>query len=339
MVGCMAASEVVTLTRLGAPRHGQARHRRDGPHQAAARRAHPGGGQRQVADGDAAPAAAHPALPPRQGAGPARLVPDHAVLAGRLGRQRRGDGALPRLALRRRSDWRGAPWPRRSSIPRSASTTRASRADRDPRRRPARARRAEGDGRPAHHARLRALRRHRALRRGDRGAGGARPAGHPGLRLRPRLAPGDRGLFPRRAGTWRSTPSCRSPASASSAGRPTTTAARRRTSWPRSTCPTSPRTRSSSRPSGSGRPAPAASARSRRRCWWRCRRSTAPPTRPSSPGGTAPTAARAARTNAPAARRAGRCRPAMSASRCSRPGSRGWPRCAAAARPSAGSAS
>ena len=37
--------------------------------------------------------------------------------------------------------------------------------------------------------------------------------------------------------------------------------------------------------------------------------------------------------------RAGRWRPATSASRCSPPGSRGWPRCAAAARPSAGSAS
>ena len=120
------------------------------------------------------------------------------------------------------------------------------------------------------HARLRAVRRHRALRRGDRGARGARPAGHPGLRLRARLPPGDRGLFPRRAGRARSTPSSRSPASASSADPPTTTAAPPPTSWPRSTCPTSPRTRSSSRPSASGRRAPAASGRSRRRCWWRC---------------------------------------------------------------------
>ena len=56
------------------------------------------------------------------------------------------------------------------------------------------------------HARLRALRRHRPLRRGDRGARSARPAGHPGLRLRARFAPGDRGLLPRRAGRARRRP-------------------------------------------------------------------------------------------------------------------------------------
>ncbi len=131
------------------PRHGQARHRRDGPHQAAARRAHPGGGQRQVADGDAAPPAAHPALPPRQGAGPARLVPDHAVLAGRLGRQRRGDGALPRLALRRPQRLARRRRGRTGRVPRGRPLPPPPcRAHRDPRRRPARTRRAEGDGRP-----------------------------------------------------------------------------------------------------------------------------------------------------------------------------------------------
>ena len=61
---------------------------------------------------------------------------------------------------------------------------------------------------------------------------GARSAGDPGLRLRARFPPGDRGLFPRRARAPRSTPSCRSPASASSAAPPTTTAAPPRTSSP-----------------------------------------------------------------------------------------------------------
>ncbi len=48
------------------------------------------------------------------------------------------------------------------------------------------------------HALLPAGRQHRALRRRDRRAGGARPARDPGLRHRPRLAAGDREVLPAR---------------------------------------------------------------------------------------------------------------------------------------------
>jgi magnesium chelatase subunit H len=64
-----------------------------------------------------------PQADPRQGAGSARLVPDHAILAGRVGRQYRGDGAVPALALCRQPEWRGARGPSRSITPMSGSIT------------------------------------------------------------------------------------------------------------------------------------------------------------------------------------------------------------------------
>ena len=64
---------------------------------------------------------------------------------------------------------------------------RAGRADHRVSRRPAPTAAVQGNGRPARSALLRALRRLGSLRRCDRRAGSARPAGHPGLRLRARL--------------------------------------------------------------------------------------------------------------------------------------------------------
>ena len=206
---------------------------------------------RRAADEDAAAAARAPALHPRHRAGRARLFPDPAILAGRLRRTTSptwsaswstatptARAASARARSRRR---------RRSTIRRSASTIRAcaaaSASGRAPAARPGSAR----HGRPAADALLRAGRQHRALRRRDRRPGGARPARDPGLRQRPRRAAGDRALLPRRTAGRRSTRWSRSPASRWSAAPPTTTPGRPRRCWPRSTCPTSRRTRSSSR--------------------------------------------------------------------------------------------
>ena len=95
----------------------------------------------------------------------------------------------------------------------------------------------------------------RALRRRDRGAGGARPAGHPGLRQRPRRAAGDRALLHARRRRRRSTRVV-SLTGFSLVGGPAynDAAARPRNRWPSSTCPISPRIRSSSRRSSNGRP-------------------------------------------------------------------------------------
>ena len=75
--------------------HGQARLGRDGLPEEAARRQSAFGLVGAEADDALAPPAQDPALHPRQGAGPARLVPVDAVLAGRVGRQHRADGAVP----------------------------------------------------------------------------------------------------------------------------------------------------------------------------------------------------------------------------------------------------
>ena len=86
---------------------------------------------------------------------------------------------------------------RRSSIPRSASTTRACRAASPsaPTRCRAWPQRQARHGRPAADALVPAGRQHRPLRRRDRRARSARPARHSGLRHRARCAPGDRAVL------------------------------------------------------------------------------------------------------------------------------------------------
>ena len=108
---------------------------RDRAAQAAARQRAPGGSSSGAGpDDDAAPAAADPALHPGHGPGRARLLPDPAVLARRLGREHRQHGPLPDRSLRRRPARAPARQrcrrARRSSIRRSASTTRADGPDR-----------------------------------------------------------------------------------------------------------------------------------------------------------------------------------------------------------------
>ena len=121
-----------------------------------------------------------PALHPRHGAGRARLFPDAAVLAGAAPTTTSttwSASLVDRYAAGAQRLARRAPRRRRSSIPRSASITRAcagriatTRAELPAPAEP------QGDGRPADAALLRAGRRHRALRRRHRGARGARPA-------------------------------------------------------------------------------------------------------------------------------------------------------------------
>ncbi len=181
-------------------RHVQARHRHDGADEAAARRARLQGLLGGGPDVDAAPAAAHPEVRPRQGPGPAQLLPVHAVLARRLRRQRRGDGRIPRGNLRLRP----APRPRRHPRARRADRIRRnrplpSRPARPHHHRPRRHPRpggARGHRRPDPDARLCAFGGHRALRRGDPRPRGPRPARAAGLRRRPRRAPRHRRLFP-----------------------------------------------------------------------------------------------------------------------------------------------
>ena len=156
---------------------------------------------------------------------------------------------------------------RRSSTPRSASTTRAC-AGRliDRRRATCRARppAASGTVGPAAAALLPAGRQRRPLRRRDRRARGARPARDPGLRHRPRRAPGDRALL--HAGRPRR-PSTPGVADRLLAGRRPglqRRQGRRGRCWPRSTCPTSPRIRWSSRRWSSGAAPSAACCRWKR---------------------------------------------------------------------------
>ncbi len=158
------------------------------------------------ADEDAAPAAEDPALHPGHRAGRARLFPDAAVLARRLrGRTSRtwstsSSTATPTARARRcAASSRSSA---RSTIPRSASITRACRTAR---RRAARATRdalpsvattgTRGTVGAAADALVPARRQRRPLRRRHHRDGSARPARHPGVRDRPRLASGDRRLL------------------------------------------------------------------------------------------------------------------------------------------------
>ena len=154
--------------------------------------------RRLAADGDAAAPAAPPSPDPGHGAGHARLLPDPAILARRQPGEPRQHGAAAGRPLRR------------GAAPHPARDGRGQAPDRLPRRRrlpPApqgqgrrRRRRPAGRGRrsprrhrrPAGAALLPARRQRRALRRRDRGDGGAGAAGDPGLLERPRRAPGHR---------------------------------------------------------------------------------------------------------------------------------------------------
>ena len=100
MVCCLSAGEVVRLTRIGrfdmsAQANGV---RRDA--EAAARQRQSRAIQRRRPDEDAAAIAEAAALHPRHRAGRARLFPDPAILAGRLGRKSRQHGPAPGPALR-----------------------------------------------------------------------------------------------------------------------------------------------------------------------------------------------------------------------------------------------
>ena len=184
MIGCISASEVVALTRLGGLDMSQPTSRAMGliKRLRGARTPGAASGKSQMTMLRRLPRIL-------------RFLPGKAqdlrawfltmqVLARRLGRQRRVDGALSRLALRppqrlaRRTGGGAGGISRGRPLPPAAPG-----ADRHGGGRSSRASRAAGDGRPPHHARLCALRRHRALRRRDRGTGGARPAGDPGLRV------------------------------------------------------------------------------------------------------------------------------------------------------------
>ena len=220
MVCAMSAGEVMKLTRMGkfdmaAPASGPMAllKRLRGKPEAKRQRAGGNGHRRRAADEDAAPAAEDPALHPRHRAGRAGLFPDAAVLARRLGGERRQHGAVPGRPLRRRpapalARLRAKPHaagrlPGSRRLPPAHARRRMSAQ----RRRPAarRHQRQARHGRPAADALLPAGRQRRPLRRRDHRDGGARPARGPGLRDRARRAPGDRRLLPRgrRAGDRR----------------------------------------------------------------------------------------------------------------------------------------
>ena len=176
----------------GRPRHGPPRLRGGAAPQEAPRRRRGQARLRREADADAAPAAEDPALRAGQGAGPAPVVPRDAVLARRLGRERRGDAARPDLALRarglarRRGARAGRVSRRRPLAPRDRHRDRGLGPAAPPRR--------GRDRRPADDALLRPVGRHRALRRRDPGDGGARPRRDPRLRRRAGRAARDRRL-------------------------------------------------------------------------------------------------------------------------------------------------
>ena len=229
--------------------------------------------RRRAADEDAAPAAEDPALHPRHRAGRARLFPDAAVLAGRLRREHRAtwcaswSTAMPTARARRCAAPLKAHAPveypevgvYHPRMPRPLSPTPARRAA-------AAAAAGTRHGRPAADALLPAGRQRRPLRRRDRRAGSARPARHAGLRHGPGLAPGDRAASScsdgradgRRGGLADRLLAGRRPGLQRRQAPP-------RTCWRSSTCPTSPRTRSSSRRSTSGAAPSAACCRSRAR--------------------------------------------------------------------------
>ena len=123
MVCCMSGAEVTQAHAHGPLRHGCQAQRRAGLPQAPARQAQGRRrfGQRRAADAHAAAAAEDPALHPRHRAGRAGLLPDPAVLALRLGRERGQHGAHAGRPLRRRR------------APRPARHARAPAAGRVPR--------------------------------------------------------------------------------------------------------------------------------------------------------------------------------------------------------------
>ena len=183
----------------GRPRHVEAGFGRDAASQEAARVGQALGVVGREADEAPAPAAQDPEVHPRQGAGPAGLVPDHAVLAGRIGRQRRGDDPLPRLALFERPGLahhacrRADRLPRRGPLPPGP----AGAADRHGSGGTARSEGAGGDGRASDAAVLPPGFGHGALRRRHPRLRGEGDSLHPGLRRRSRRAAGDRGVLPR----------------------------------------------------------------------------------------------------------------------------------------------
>ena len=218
MLCCMSANEVTRLTRLG---------RFDMAQEATGalamlkklRGGKPGAGQqrrrlgRRGADADAAPAAQADEVHPRHRAGRADLLPGAAVLAGRLGREPRQPGAHAGRPLL-------PPAPQRSAAaPVAAPPIDYPDVGLYHPRLPGRISRAPGatcpcrgqrrHGRAAAAALLPDLRQRRALRRRDRGDGSAGPARHPGLRQRPRLAPGDRSAISCATASLPSTPSYR----------------------------------------------------------------------------------------------------------------------------------
>ena len=102
MLGCMSAPKIVKLTRIG-------RFNMDGSKRGALdflKRLRGGGKpsahRRRAAARDAAPDSADPPLHSGPRPGSARLFPDAAILARRLGRERRQSRPLPGQPLRRR---------------------------------------------------------------------------------------------------------------------------------------------------------------------------------------------------------------------------------------------
>jgi magnesium chelatase subunit H len=107
MVGVIADPQIVHLTRMGGLDMSKARLGHHAVPEETARVVETVLGFGQEPDDHAAAAAEDPALPARKGTGSAGLVPGHAVLAGGLGRQYRGDGAVPGVALCHDPAWRG----------------------------------------------------------------------------------------------------------------------------------------------------------------------------------------------------------------------------------------
>ena len=181
--------------------HGGRGVRRHGLAQASARQARRRWLERAGADEDAAQAAAASALHPGHRSGCALLFPLPAILARRLDRQHRERGASPDRPLRRRAPTIVArcgegeaadPLSGCRSLPSSdrAAHHGAPRSFACGRSRASRHRRRAGD------AHLSAGRQRQPLRRRDRGAGGTRPEGGPGVRERARCAAGHREVLP-----------------------------------------------------------------------------------------------------------------------------------------------
>jgi hypothetical protein len=175
----------------GRPRHGQARVGGHGdPEEAEAQDQADILGRKPDEDPAAAPA--DPPLHPGQGAGPARLLPRHAVLARRVRRQRARDDPLPRLALFRESclgQGRGegaGRLPRGRALPPGPARQR----DRHGRGRPALSGQSQGDRRSPDAALLHPRLRRRPLRRRHPRVRGEGRALHSRLRGRARRAPG-----------------------------------------------------------------------------------------------------------------------------------------------------